>query len=323
MLFPDNFRVLVSILNWNAPESTIKTVTSVLLSDYIDFSIILVDNNSTDSSVHRLRSTFPEIEIKVIRRNLGFAGAHKVVAEKAIRDGYELLWILNNDVEVFENTLSELVNTYKKYKNAVIGSMSLQSDGLTVNSGGGHNMLDPMTVDEMSGYNIYKGKKITEIEIKERPVSGIQGSSMLIPVDIIKKYGFMDTRFFLYGEETEYSYRLREKYGIQTILAASSKVIHHGGGSFKKNKRLNWVRTYYSTRNDILVHRKYSRSFNNEESSLKRIPSYIFYFLRHFLVTPKQKKDFFYWDNYYRKLGLWHALLKLRGKYLKPEDFIE
>jgi GT2 family glycosyltransferase len=316
-------KILISIINWNAPESTCKTVRSVLLSEYKNYAIVLLDNNSSDNSINILQSTFPDLQIIKTRTNLGYAGAHKIAAKQAIKDGFDLLWILNNDVEVLTSSLFELVNAYHRHGDVLFGSISLETDKTTISFAGGLEIGVGNKTDGNSGYNVFAGKNIEEVEIPERPVSGIEGSSFLIPVKVLKKYGFMSTRYFMYGEETAYCYRLRIKFNIPTILVPLSRIVHRSGESFKKSEQLKWVRIYYITRNGNLVHKKYQNDIELNQMSFINVPHYIKFFLKHFFFNPKKQMDFTYWSNYYRKLGAFHSMLRISGRYLKPENFLK
>lgn len=319
----ENSKVLISILNWNSPYSTMETVKSVLQSRYKNYSIVLIDNDSSDDSVRILNFSFPDLQLIKTQNNLGYAGAHKITAKLAVKNGYDLLWILNNDVEVNSTSLCELIDAYHRHGDALFGSIALETDRTTISFAGGLEVSENNSTDGNSGYNVFAGKNISEVQIKERRVSSIEGSSFLIPVNILKKYGFMSTRYFMYGEETAYCYRLRTKYNIPTILVPRSQIIHRSGESFKKSEKLSWVRIYYTTRNANLVHSKYQNDINLDEMSFKRAPSYIKFFLNHFIFLSKKQIDFSYWNTYYQKLGAFHSMLRFRGKYLKPEKFLK
>jgi len=313
-------RVLISILNWNTPESTARTVQSVLLSDYDNYKIILLDNNSADNSVSILSNLFPSIKLIKNTTNLGYAGAHKIAAKIAMKENYKLLWILNNDVEVFSDTLKELTQAYDKNGESLLGSITVETDRETIHFGGGLEMLTDYETDKLSGYNIFAGKKLNQIEFLERKVSALQGCSLLIPINIIRKYGFIKTSFFLYGEETEYCYRLRTKYNVQSIIVPKSIVVHNEGQSFK-NERLKWLKNYYVIRNSNLVHKKYEKQIAITAMSIKQLPFYCYFFIKHYLFKRKNKKNAEYWLKYYTELGNFHSLLRIKGKYIKPEDF--
>ena len=310
-------KVFISVLNWKAPGNTAKTIKSVLLSDYKNYEILILDNYSADGSVPYLNSLFPSIKLIESKTNLGYAGAHKISAKLAIQNNFDLLWILNNDVEVLPQALSELVGAFKRNGEALFGSIALDQNAVTIRFGGGLEMLDRITPDEKSGYNIFEGKNIEDVEMKDRPVSGVQGSSFLIPISVIKKFGFLKTRLFLYGEETEYCYRLRT-HGLQTLIVPSSQVIHPGGESFKIDEKLKWVRAYYSTRNNNIVLNKYLKEYKIINMRITRLPHYLKYFFQHFFITSRKEKDFNYWLEYYTELGNFHSLLRIKGKYIDP-----
>jgi len=61
-------KVLISILNWNAPMNTCNTIKSVLSSGYKHYKIIILDNNSKDDSVPRIKEYFPDIELWALKK---------------------------------------------------------------------------------------------------------------------------------------------------------------------------------------------------------------------------------------------------------------
>lgn len=315
-----NPKVLISILNWNAPENTIKTVQSVLLSNYKDYSILLLDNHSTDNSTTILKDSFPVCRFIKMKSNLGYAGAHKVAAKIAIKENYDLLWILNNDVQVFPFTLSELVLAHKRNENALLGSLSLEPDGETIHFGGGAELIDNFTVNEKIKYNQFNGKNYATTLVKERPVADIEGASFIIPISIIKQYGFLDTRYFLYGEETDYCYTLRRKFNIQSIIVPAASIIHAASASFNIHPDLKYIKAYYFTRNTYLLHYKYLKQNIIEGNG--GIMHHLKFFLKHYFLVPSKNRDSNYRLKYYKKLGSFHALLRIKLKYLEPNNFL-
>lgn len=313
-------KVLISILNWNAPANTVKTVQSVLLSDYNNYSIVLLDNHSTDNSETILKDSFPDCRFIKMKSNLGYAGAHKVAAKIAIKENFDLLWILNNDVEVFPFTLSKLIEAYHRNGTSLLGSVSLKEDGITILIGSGSELLNNK-VNLSIPYNQYGGKNYFETTMEERPVSDLEGASFLIPVSIIKQYGFLDTRFFLYGEESDYCYKLRNKYNIQSIIVPSAIVIHLASESFRLSSRLPLVKAYYFTRNAHLLHYKYFK--NNVLQGNGGVLHFFKFFFKHFFVINLKDKNPEYWMKYYTKLGALHGMVRFKGKYLEPDNFLD
>jgi GT2 family glycosyltransferase len=314
-------RILISVLNWHNIEDTINTLLSIKNINYSNYKILFIDNASGDESPSIIRSKFDNIEVIVTKTNLGYAGGHKIAADYAIKNNYEALWILNNDVIVKPDSLTELVNAYLKQKKAIYGSITLNEDEKTISYGGGAEMIDKWTVDRNSGYNKYGGQILTDGLIKElfKETSDLNGASIFIPCDIIKAYGFMDTKWFLYGEETDYCLTLSSKYGISSIVIPQSMVIHKGSATMKMFKELTLVKDYYFTRNINLLYKKHYKDKIKGFGGFLHLAKF---FTLHFVLFNKTH-DFEYWKKYYIKLGQLHSLLRLRGKQVSPEKFIK
>lgn len=313
-------KVLVSVLNWNASENTIDTIQSVLKSNYDNYTIIIEDNNSIDDSVNEIKKVFPSIRMILLSKNVGYAGAHKKAAEIAINEKYDLLWILNNDVQVFPDALTELVNAYIRNEESIYGSVSLKEDKETIGFSGGAEMIDNFNNDETVSYNQFAGKKMNETEMHERPVSDLGGASILIPVLLIKKYGFIDTKYFLYGEEVDYSYSLRRKYGVQSIIVPKSIIIHSGSASFTISSRLEFIKMYYRSRNIYYIYKKHFKNY--PFTNVLGLSQLTKFFIKHHLLRTPGERNKEYWLNYYKNLGHFHAKIRLMGKYLEPNNFI-
>ncbi len=314
-------KVLISILNWHNAPSTIIAINSVLKLNYVNYEILVIDNASKDNSVEVLRKNFPKLKFKVAKSNLGYAGGNKISVQYAIENDFDAIWILNNDVIVEPDSLSALVVAWKEFKNAIYGSITINSDGTTIAFAGGAEMQDSLNILRNSGYNSFAGLNYNENKqsIKTRIVSDLNGASFFIPVDIIKKYGFMNTSWFLYGEETDYCHFLRIKFSVSSILVADSIVMHAGSSTLKMHKRLSYIKNYYFTRNINILYKMHFKNFR-----ITDFGSYghlLKFFTKHYLFNSKNESQE-YLESYYTKLGQIHSLLRIRGKYLKPEKFL-
>jgi len=315
-----NPKILISILNWNNFSGTKACIQSVLAQEYTDFTILLLDNASSDDSFVRLQQEFPLVETMALPTNNGYAAAHKISAQKAIKEHFDAVWILNNDLIVQTDTLARLTDSWKRNGLAVFGSVSLVMDGNdTIDFGGGWELSKNGGLDYALPYNQYRGKTISEVgsKLAERVVSDVNGCSMLIPSEIIDKHGFMDESFFLYKEETDFCFTLMER-GIPSILVPGSKVYHALGGSFF-NHKLKLFKTYYSERNLVVFMQKHPRYFVPFRNPVKKYkPSFeaIIEMVR-FILSGKRKTE-----SYYKHLGILHAQLGIRGKYFSPEKYL-
>ena len=101
--------VSIILLNWHGWRDTIACLDSLVSQDYNDYRVLVVDNGSTDDSVARIRAAHPEIPIMETGRNLGFSGGCNVGVRRALEDGADYVWLLNNDTTVDPQALSAMV----------------------------------------------------------------------------------------------------------------------------------------------------------------------------------------------------------------------
>ena len=102
--------VLVVLLNWNAAHDTAACLESVLGMSYPNFSVLLIDNGSTDSSVEHLRPLISDrVRLVELPTNTGFTGGSNLGFRHALEHGHEFVWLLNNDALTSCCTLASLI----------------------------------------------------------------------------------------------------------------------------------------------------------------------------------------------------------------------
>ena len=67
--------VCTLILTYNEIEKTNQCINSVLLNDYEDNKVILIDNGSSDDLTKYFMPIYPDIDYIRIENNIGFSGA--------------------------------------------------------------------------------------------------------------------------------------------------------------------------------------------------------------------------------------------------------
>lgn len=296
-------KVLISVLNYNNFESTKKCVLSILDCFLNNIEIYIVDNNSTDNSYQKLKDLFNEIKVVKSIVNNGYAAGHKIAVNYAIENKFDFIWVLNNDLTVRKESLQKLLLAYDSNGPGVFGSITLKSENPDVVNFGGGNTDN---TKEAFDYNTYEDYLLEDYYKKTsfRKVQSIEGSSMLIPLEVIKEHGFMREDFFMYGEETDYCYRLKKR-GISSFVIPESVVVHKGSESLRNSKH---IESYYRRRN-MLYFEKYHYGVSIFKNLRKRpgIISLISFFITH-MVFVKQKDEL-----YYLNLGCLHALFNKKG----------
>ena len=103
-------KVYIIILNWNGRDDTLECIESVRNIDYPNFTVVVVDNGSSDDSVEAIHDKFPEITVLETGKNLGYAGGNNVGIRYVLRHRADFILLLNNDTIVDRKILSSFLD---------------------------------------------------------------------------------------------------------------------------------------------------------------------------------------------------------------------
>ncbi len=106
---------LISVIvpNYNGKDYAARCIQSVLISDYPNFEIVLVDDVSIDDSLKIIENKFgSDAHLTIIKNkiNLDFVGANNIGLRRAKG---EYVVLLNNDTEVDKKWLNEILKTFQ------------------------------------------------------------------------------------------------------------------------------------------------------------------------------------------------------------------
>lgn len=298
-------KVLISILNWRNFPSTKKCIESLLRQEYYNYQIVVVDNCSQDDSVVRFKNELPNIPLIVSKSNNGYASGHKLAVNYALANDFNCIWILNNDLTVRPKALSALVQAFIENGEGIYGSISIKSENPDIVNYGGGKIND---ISLPLNYNSYEDYLLLDYLNEEtlRMVQSVEGSSILIPINVIKRHGFMREDFFMYVEETDYCYRLNKK-GIMSYVVPQSIVTHKGAESLKDK---SYIERYYRRRNLLYFEKEhYSKNILINIHQKFGLHNVLKYFIKRILLIKSQKDDL-----YYLNLANIHALSGVKGK---------
>ena len=108
---PNNQRASVVIPNWNGRDLLEKYLPSVVtaMAGREGNEIVVVDNGSTDGSAEYIKSSFPEVRVVELPRNLGFGGGSNAGFQAAKND---IVVLLNSDMRVTPGFLQPLLDGF-------------------------------------------------------------------------------------------------------------------------------------------------------------------------------------------------------------------
>lgn len=215
-------KVYVIILNWNGVNDTLECLDSVCKLDYPNFRVVVVDNNSSDTSVESIRQQFNNVTLIQNSKNLGFTGGNNIGMEYALNAEADYIWLLNNDTIVEPDSLSKLVDMVEE--NLEIGLISPAV----------HFYHDPSMTQFIGCYIDFDNYTFIPVQDPNELISAerqsnliLYGTALLIKKDVIKSIGYLSEKFFAYVEDCDYSLRaLRANF--KTAVRVDSRIYHKG-----------------------------------------------------------------------------------------------
>jgi len=229
--------VEVSILVYNQWASTLRLFKSLFKNTkYDNLKITVFNNNSTDETRSGLEKYADKISIIHSNKNIGFGPGHNKVSAQSNAD---YLLVLNNDVEVPLNWLSNLVEIAEADKN--IGILS------PINRTRGQLILGARLRKDGKGERVYKGEA-TKLD-------WLQGSCLLMRKEMIEEIGLFDEDFEIgYYEDVDLCIRAK-KAGYGMVCTDNVIIEHHDGVTSKPHGLKKYQEI--NRQKFILKHQKY------------------------------------------------------------------
>ena len=229
----------VVIVNYQTFELTKNTINSILKYTYpFSYEIIVVDNASSDDSLSKLQEYFEDnVTFIASKENNGFAAGNNQALEIAAGK-YVLL--LNSDTIVWENTLENIYNYMEKHTDVgAAGCRVLLENGELDKAckrsfpNVKNSFFRLFHIPTNSSDDNYNLDNLPDGEIYE--IGCLTGAFMFIRKDALDEIGFLDETFFMYGEDIDLCYRIKQA-NWKIIYYGESRITHLKGASSKKQK---------------------------------------------------------------------------------------
>jgi len=251
-------KTVVVLVNWNSFEFTNQCLLSLGQCDTSVFDIIVVDNGSKDSSGDKIKKEHPEVILIKSETNQGFAGGNNLGIQYAIQHSYKYVMLLNNDTFVEPDFIDVLINYMDENPDVGIIQPKIffhNNRNLLWNGGSFFNKL--ITLPYTRGY--FRKDKPEYNHIEE--VDWVTGCGFLTRTDILKKTGILEEKFFIYFEDVDLSFRIKNA-GYRLIYYPKSVIYHIAGMSNKSKTKqkegyVNPVVHHLTQRNKIWFIKRY------------------------------------------------------------------
>ena len=225
---------LVHHNGWEALQNCLQSLYQNPPS--VPFEVVLVDNVSTDGSVERVQSEFPEVKLLQSTQRAGF-GANQNTAIRASQGDYILL--LNDDTVVHPGALDALYHCLDTHpETAVVGPRLHNLDGT----------LQPSCYRFPSPFHCLWENLLLTAAFPNHPLFGdyrawphdgirdvdfVVGAAILLRRSVLDKVGLFDPTFFMYAEETDLQYRIHT-HGGNVLFCPEAIITHIGGQSTER-----------------------------------------------------------------------------------------
>ncbi len=233
----------IVIPNWNGKDLLRACLDSLKQQVFTDYSVIVVDNGSSDGSLEMLQSHYPEVLLISWPENRGFSVAVNAGIKASTAP---LLFLLNNDTELHKDCLQELVNTAEKQKQAdFFAAKMLNFHDHTLLDGAGDAYLRGGV-----GYRLGTMERDSELYSTPGQLFGACAGAAVYRRSMLEETGCFDEDFFAYLEDVDLNLRANSR-GKICWYVPGAKVYHVGSAT--TGSKINAFTVSLSTRNNFYI----------------------------------------------------------------------
>lgn len=254
--------VILHFINQKLTSDCLESVKKLQTSN-LKLQTIIINNNPREN-LEDLKTKFSEFIFLDTGVNLGFAEGNNVGIRKALNEGADYVFVVNNDTILDKNLVVYLTKVAtlnnqsgivapkiyfapgyeyhkERYKPSDQGKVFWYAGGLI----DWQNVLaSHRGVDEVDN-----GQYDKQVE-----TDYVSGCAMFIKREVFEKVGLFDKRYFLYLEDVEFCQRAK-RAGFKVIYAPKASLWHLNAGSSEVGGPLH---DYYLTRNRMLFGMRYA-----------------------------------------------------------------
>lgn len=238
--------VSVVIVTWNGKRYALECLESLrAMETSLPLEVIVVDNASSDGTAEAIARLYPEVKLLRNTLNLGFAKANNMGI--AASTG-EYVALVNSDVVLPPRCLDNIVEFMEK--NSDIGLLGPRM--LIPGGAYGQSVYRLPTIwnslcaalafhrffpnsKRFGGYDMpcYSYEETEDVEV-------LTGWFWVVPRRALREVGGLDERFFMYGEDWDWSYRFHQ-HGWRVVFYPGAEALHYGAASSAANPALFYL----------------------------------------------------------------------------------
>lgn len=241
-------KVIAVVVTYNRQALLSECITALRNQTRKPDAILIVNNGSTDNTEQWLQQ---QSDLHFItQKNVGSSGGFSTGLNWAFKNNYAWMWCMDDDgyprTDALENMLyTAEKNDLKLYNCAVVNKEDKKS---FVWKTGEHTTIDEVSANTIEGIG--------------HPFNGT-----MIHRKIVERVGVPQPKYFLWGDETEYYYRITKKNNIP-VCTVTNSVHYHPASAFSYKNDWDYTsgwKMYFYVRNRFYIHKA---KFNNKGAAL-------------------------------------------------------
>ena len=207
--------------------------------DYPNFSVMVIDNSSSDGSLNMIIDNYPDVEISPLDQNYGFSGGYNRCFNRLKDETSEFIMLLNNDTVVDSAILNNFIHAKEQFgDNQIYGGKIYYLD-------------NPEIIWYAGGKVTLKWGCISHRGIRKQDspefsipmqTDYVTGCCLFTSNEVMNQLNGFDEQFNMYGEDVDLCLRAKQ-VGIQCYYWPKAKLWHNVsaslGGAFTINKLIN------------------------------------------------------------------------------------
>lgn len=223
----------IVIVSFNTRELLLQCLESLLAcSGNQQLEIFVVDNASNDKSAEAVTEHFPGVKLIALDENAGYARANNHALEMCSSD-YILL--LNPDTIVDRDTLTVMLDFMETHETVGIVSCKVELPDGSLDKACRRSIPTP----ESALYRMLwlhrlfpRSRRFSRYNLswldpnRSTPVEAVCGAFLLTRKAVLDEIGFLDERFFMYGEDLDFCLRCRDG-GWSVFYHPEVRIVHY------------------------------------------------------------------------------------------------
>ena len=242
-------KIIAIIITYNRPDLLLRCINFINDQTRVPDDILVINNGSTDNTEKLLINNSIQF---ITQNNTGSAGGWFTGINHALNNNFDAVWMMDDDGYPDINSLKILENLISNYDNVCCSSMVVDEKNT-------NNFIFPLPILNINKFPKifgFKRKLYTLDELKKYssdttyPYAQLFNGA-LISTKALKKIGNINKNYFIFGEETDFFYRLKK---IGNIISVNNALHLHPNVN---NRIYSKTKIFYYIKNSFINNSKH------------------------------------------------------------------